>query len=121
MRSLSIQARYTTKDIEKGPWQAKSFKPMLHDHSLFFDDDDRVYMIYGAGNLRLVELKEDLSGLKEGGFNQVVITNAHSVASANVGSAGRGFATAQGEREVLPVQHLLAARRDAHGDDSSRG
>jgi beta-xylosidase len=37
---------------------------MLHDHTLFFDDDGRVYMIYGAGNLRLVELKEDLTGLK---------------------------------------------------------
>lgn len=81
---------YTTKDIEKGPWQASSFKPMLHDHSLFFDDDGRVYMIYGGGNLRLVELKEDLSGLKEGGFNQVVITNAHSVASANVGLPAEG-------------------------------
>lgn len=81
---------YTTKDIEKGPWQAKAFKPMLHDHSLFFDDDDRVYMIYGGGNLRLVELKEDLSGLKEGGVNQVVITNAHAVASANVGLPAEG-------------------------------
>ena len=75
---------YTTTDIEKGPWKATSFRPSLHDHSLFFDDDGRVYMLYGGGNLRLVELKDDLSGLKEGGINQVVITNAHSVAAANV-------------------------------------
>jgi beta-xylosidase len=81
---------YTTKDIEKGPWQARSFKPALHDHSLFFDDDDRVYMLYGGGNLRLVELKEDLSGLKEGGLNQVVITNAHSVVTANAGLVAEG-------------------------------
>ncbi len=39
-----------------GPWKATSFEPSLHDHSLFFDDDGRVYMIYGGGNLRLVEL-----------------------------------------------------------------
>src|SRR5688572_3804577 len=30
---------YTTKNIEKGPWKAISFTPVLHDHSLFFDDD----------------------------------------------------------------------------------
>src|SRR3712207_125656 len=37
---------YTTKNIEKGPWKATSFRPSLHDHSLFFDDDGKVYMIY---------------------------------------------------------------------------
>jgi beta-xylosidase len=57
---------------------------------LFFDDDGRVYMLYGGGNLRLVELKEDWSGLKEGGFNQVVITNAHSVVTSNVGLVAEG-------------------------------
>ncbi|MBP5760182.1 MAG: family 43 glycosylhydrolase, partial [Verrucomicrobia bacterium] len=38
---------YRTKDIEKGPWVENSFAPALHDHSLFFDDDGRVYMIFG--------------------------------------------------------------------------
>lgn len=81
---------YSTKDIEKGPWKAVSFRPMLHDHSLFFDDDGRVYMLYGAGNLRLVELSPDLTGLKPDGFNQVVITNASRVAGANVGLPAEG-------------------------------
>lgn len=81
---------YTTKDIEKGPWKVTSFKPMLHDHSLFFDDDGRVYMLYGGGNLRLVELTEDLTGLKPGGFNQVVITNASAVAGPNIGLNAEG-------------------------------
>jgi beta-xylosidase len=75
---------YQTKDIEKGPWTAHAFRPSLHDHSLFFDDDGRRYMLHGAGNLRLVELDEDLSGLKEGGFNQVVVTNASAVAGTNI-------------------------------------
>ena len=56
---------YTTKDIEKGDWKATSFSPSLHDNSLFFDDDGRVYMVTGAGDLRLVELEPDLSGIKE--------------------------------------------------------
>jgi beta-xylosidase len=52
---------YTTKDIEKGPWTEISFRPSMHDHSLFFDDDRRIYMLYGGGNLRLTELTADLS------------------------------------------------------------
>lgn len=81
---------YATKDIEKGPWKAISFKPMLHDHSLFFDDDGRVYMLYGGGDLRLAELESDLSGLKQGGFHEVVITNASRVAGPNRGLPAEG-------------------------------
>jgi beta-xylosidase len=67
---------YSTKNIEKGPWNAKSFAPSLHDHSLFFDDDGKVYLITGSGKLRLVELNDDLSGLKPGGTDQIIIANA---------------------------------------------
>ena len=42
---------YSTQDIEKGPWRVSSFTPALHDNTLFFDDDGRVYMIYSAGDL----------------------------------------------------------------------
>lgn len=67
---------YSTKNIEKGPWKVVSFTPSLHDHSLFFDDDGKVYMIYGAGKIMLVELDEDVSGIKPGGLKQVIIENA---------------------------------------------
>jgi beta-xylosidase len=80
---------YTTKNIEKGPWKAISFRPSLHDHSLFFDDDGKAYMIYGNKKLTLVELKEDLSGIKEGGTNQVIIENT-SQPSENVGVSNLG-------------------------------
>jgi beta-xylosidase len=75
---------YTTKDVERGPWKATSFEPSLHDHSLFFDDDGRVYMLYGVGDLRLVELEPDLSGLQPDGFHQVVVPDASRVAGADI-------------------------------------
>jgi len=81
---------YTTRDIEKGDWKAISFAPSLHDHSLFFDDDGRVYMLYGVGDLRLVELEPDLSGIKEGGFNEVVIRNVIGLSGRNAGLRGEG-------------------------------
>jgi len=67
---------YSTRNIEKGPWIAKSFSPSLHDNSLFFDDDGKSYIITGSGKLRLVELKDDLSGIKSGGTDQTIIENA---------------------------------------------
>lgn len=74
---------YTTKDIEKGPWQAHSFSPAYHDHSLFFDDNGKLFMVYGAGKLMIVELKEDLSGVKEG-TEKMLIENASSPAGTNI-------------------------------------
>jgi beta-xylosidase len=81
---------YTTKNIEKGPWKSTSFKPSLHDHSLFFDDDGRVYMIYAAGKLRLVELNADLSGIKPGTTEQVIIENASAPAGNNINLQAEG-------------------------------
>ena len=81
---------YSTRDIEKGPWKAVSFKPALHDHSLFFDDDGRVYMIYGSGSIRLAELDEHLSGLKPGAESKVIIENASEPAGANMGLPAEG-------------------------------
>ncbi len=78
---------YSKKDIEKGPWETTSFKPALHDHSLFFDDDGKVYMITGNGKIRIVELNEDVSGIKPGGIDQTLIENA-SLPSGNKGGLG---------------------------------
>ena len=81
---------FRTGDIEHGPWTHNAFRPALHDHSLFFDDDGRAYMVYGGGNLRLAELEPDLSGLKPGGINQVIIPNASQVAGPAVGLPAEG-------------------------------
>ncbi|MCL4202316.1 MAG: glycoside hydrolase 43 family protein [Pirellulaceae bacterium] len=81
---------YTTKNIETGPWTESTFSPSLHDHSLFFDDDGRVYMIFGVGDLRLVELTADVSGIKRGGVDQVIIRNAGAVAGGRIGLSAEG-------------------------------
>jgi len=77
---------YSTKDIEKGPWKESSFTPSFHDNTLFFDDDGRVYLIYGNKKLTLVELNADLSGVKTGGTNQVIIEDS----SLPSGTSGLG-------------------------------
>jgi beta-xylosidase len=74
---------YKTRDIESGNWQEIAFEPNLHDHSLVFEDG-RVFMLYGNGDIRLVELESDLSGIKPNGINQVVIPDASAVAGDDI-------------------------------------
>lgn len=80
---------FSTKDIEKGPWKLSTFKPAYHDHTVFFDDDGRIYMIWGGGKLCIVELKEDLSGIKEG-TERVFIENASAPSGDNIGLPAEG-------------------------------
>ncbi|RKR81790.1 beta-xylosidase [Mucilaginibacter gracilis] len=81
---------YSTKDIEKGPWKSVSFKPSLHDHSLFFDDDGKAYMVYGSSKLRLTELNDDITGVKAGGVDKVLIENASAPSNSNGGLGAEG-------------------------------
>jgi len=74
---------YSTKDIENGRWKKISFSPSYHDHTIFFDNDGKIYMIWGVGRLMMVELKEDLSGVKEG-TERVLIENASEPAGDNI-------------------------------------
>lgn len=80
---------FKTKDIENGPWE-RSVLEFTHDMSLLFDDDGRVYLVHGGGDIRLLELTEDASAVKRGGINQVIIPNASAVASPNVILAAEG-------------------------------
>ena len=38
---------FQTQNIEKGPWE-KYTLPFVHDMSLLFDDDGKVYLVHGA-------------------------------------------------------------------------
>lgn len=64
---------YYTDDIEKSGWDRFVLDGTYHDMSFLFDDG-KAYFIYGNGNIRIVELKDDLSGLKEGGVNRLLFS-----------------------------------------------
>jgi beta-xylosidase len=81
---------FTTKDIEKGDWKRISFKPALHDLSLFFDDDDKVYLSHNAERLKIVELNENLTGVKQGVPERVLIENASAPTGKEVGLSAEG-------------------------------
>ncbi len=81
---------YTTKDIERGPWKVISFSPSYHDHTIFFDDDGRTYLIYGAGKLSMIELNADASGIRPGSKERVILENASAPAGDNIALKAEG-------------------------------
>ena len=64
---------YTAEKAE-GPWKLHSRPEFRHDGSLFFDDDDRVYVFSGSG--RISELKRDLSDFDPEGRDHLLFDKA---------------------------------------------
>lgn len=50
----------------RGPWKHNRIERELHDLSVLFDDDGRIYAVYGARTIRIVELNETCTGLVDG-------------------------------------------------------
>ena len=65
-----------TADRVEGPWTKRYIEGVYHDPSLLFDDDGRAYIVYGNRDIRLTELREDLSGPKEGGLDRIIVRDA---------------------------------------------
>lgn len=59
-------------DNIEGPWEHRYIDEYFHDCSLLFDND-RVFIVSGNTEIRLTELNEDLSGIKEGGIDRIII------------------------------------------------
>ena len=62
-----------------GPWEKSEIEGFYHDNSVLFDDDGRVYIVYGNKEIHLTELESDLSGPKKGGLDRVIIVDSDDV------------------------------------------
>ena len=50
----------------RGPWTQTSMKKSLHDLSVLFDDDGKIYTVWGYDELHFAELTDDLTDIKPG-------------------------------------------------------
>ncbi len=50
----------------KGPWTRTAMKKSFHDLSVLFDDDGKVYVVWGYDELKMAELSEDLVDTRPG-------------------------------------------------------
>lgn len=55
---------FSTDDIEKSGWDRTELEGIYHDMS-FLCWENKVYLVYGNGEIRIIELKEDFSGVVE--------------------------------------------------------
>jgi beta-xylosidase len=49
-----------------GPWIHTEMKVSLHDPSVLFDEDGKVYVVWGYDEIQMAELNEDLTDLRPG-------------------------------------------------------
>ncbi len=50
----------------RGPWKHNRIEQGLHDLSVLFDDDGKIYAVYGSSTIHIVEMNQDLTGLVPG-------------------------------------------------------
>ncbi len=80
---------YKTADIENPDWQKITIGRAFHDASLFFEDDGIPYVIHGAGNVHITQLKKDCSDVQPGGVDQLLFNTG--IAEGLDGAEGAHF------------------------------
>lgn len=58
------KTQHFTATNPAGPWTHKELGSSLHDLSVLFDDDGKVYVVWGYNGLQFAEMKSDLSDIK---------------------------------------------------------
>jgi xylan 1,4-beta-xylosidase len=65
-------AQLYTATNASGPWTHTTMKKSFHDLSVLFDDDGKVYVVWGYDELRIAELTGDLTDIKPG-TEQIIV------------------------------------------------
>ena len=94
-----------TAEKAEGEWKLLSRMRHFHDCSLFFDDDNRVYVIYGTGEM--MELKPDLSDVIEGSHVQLFQREADETGLLE----GSRMIKHNGKYYLLMISHVYAPGR----------
>lgn len=93
-----------------GPWTRKALGGRIYDLGVLFDDDGRIYAVHGYDEVRLIEIKPDLSGFVEGS-DRVIIPKGNAMGE------GHHFYRIRGTYYIIsanyaPVGRMQAARAD---------
>jgi xylan 1,4-beta-xylosidase len=66
---------FTARD-PGGPWQHRAMKRALHDLSVLFDDDGKVYVVWGYRSIKLAQLNEALDDIVPGTEREIIPESA---------------------------------------------
>ncbi|MBN2222299.1 MAG: family 43 glycosylhydrolase, partial [Vallitaleaceae bacterium] len=76
---------FQSKDI-RGPWIRKDLHEFYHDPSLLFDEDEKVYVVYGNTEIWIQELEKDSFLPKKGGLFRQIIKDMGNIGLGYEGS-----------------------------------
>ncbi|HEY4788263.1 MAG TPA: family 43 glycosylhydrolase [Bacteroidales bacterium] len=54
-----------TSNNPEGPWTKRKLSSSFYDAGLFFDDDDKIYIVYGINNLHIAQLDTAFNVIKD--------------------------------------------------------
>ncbi|MDE6498515.1 MAG: glycoside hydrolase 43 family protein [Muribaculaceae bacterium] len=117
-----------------GPWRHLPSDFTIHDSSVLFDDDGRVYAVYGYDCVRVVELKPDLSGIVEGSEQVIIpagntmgeghhiykIDGNYYIISANYSPVGR-MTCARADNILGPYETVTISAHETMGEKGFTG
>lgn len=111
-----------------GPWERRPFEGGIHDLSVLFDDDGKIYAVHGYDEVKMVELKPDLSGLVKGSERVIIpagnamgeghhfykIDGVYYIISANYAPVGR-MQCARADRPEGPYETVVISANETMG------
>lgn len=97
-----------TSDTITGPWKKSTIEGFFHDCSLLFDDDGKVYIVYGNREIYLTELNDELSAPKEGGLHRMIVKDSDET---RLGYEGAHFYKINGKYYVFFIHSLIGEWR----------
>ncbi len=115
-----------------GPWKHSEFGSSLHDLSVLFDDDGKIYVVWNYNEVMFAQLKPDLSdiipetkrvlipagaGMGEG-HHFYKIEGKYYIISANYAPVGR-MQCARADRPEGPYETVVISNRESMGTPRS--
>ena len=82
----------------RGPWKQRTMNARLHDLTVLFDDDGKIYAVWGYDEVKMVQLTKDLMDVVPG-TERVIIERGSG--------AGEGESHLQDRRTLLYHEHQL--------------
>lgn len=113
-----------------GPWEHKQMGGHIYDLSVLFDDNGKIYAVYGYDQMKLIEIKPDFSGYIEGS-ERIIIPNGNAmgeghhlykvngkyyIISANFSPIGR-MQCARAEKIEGPYETAVISTKETMGTE----
>lgn len=104
---------FSAKD-PAGPWKHSQLGGHIYDLSVLFDDDGKIYAVHGYDEVKLIEIKPDLSGYVDGS-ERVIISKGNAMGE------GHHFYKINGKYFIISANYSPIGRKQCARADKVDG